>query len=114
MLLLEQKEKAVFSLSSAPQLPVQRDIDGNDRIIDVIRPAVVVTLGRYAMTFILKKFDLPEKRGKISDLHGKLIKAQAPYGDIHIVPLYHPAVVLYSATQKDTLRKDFEKLKTFV
>ncbi|MBN1313363.1 MAG: TIR domain-containing protein [Anaerolineae bacterium] len=85
-----------------------------DRIIDIIQPAVIATLGRYAMTFILKKFDLPEKRGKISDLHGKLIKAQAPYGEIHVVPLYHPAVVLYSATQKDTLRKDFEKLKTFV
>jgi uracil-DNA glycosylase family 4 len=85
-----------------------------DRIIDIIKPAVIVTLGRYAMAFILKKFDLPEKKGKMNELHGRLLKAQTPYGEIHIVPLYHPAVVLYSATQKATLRKDFEKLKSFV
>lgn len=85
-----------------------------DRLIDVIQPKVIVTLGRFAMQHILKKLDLPEKRGKISQLHGKLIKAQMPYGEIHIVPLYHPAVVLYSATQRDILLKDFQKLKLFI
>jgi len=62
----------------------------------------------------LKKLDLPEKRGKISDLHGKLIKTEMPYGEIHILPMYHPAVVLYSASKKNTLRQDFEKLKLFI
>lgn len=85
-----------------------------DRIIDIIEPGVIVTLGRFAMQYILRKFDLPEKNGKISRLHGKLIKTQARYGELHIVPLYHPAVVLYSATQKETLRKDFEKLRLFI
>jgi uracil-DNA glycosylase family 4 len=85
-----------------------------DRVIDIIQPAVIVPLGRVAMAYILKKLDLPEKRQKISQLHGKLIKTQMPYGEIHVVPLYHPAVVLYSASQKETLRKDFEKLKLFV
>jgi uracil-DNA glycosylase family 4 len=85
-----------------------------DRIIDIIQPAVIVPLGRFAMYYVLKKLDLPEKRGKISQLHGKLIKARLPYGEIHIVPMYHPAVVLYSASQKDTLKKDFEKLKLFI
>jgi DNA polymerase len=85
-----------------------------DRLIDIIRPAVLVPLGRYAMTHLLKQFDLPEKRGKIGELHGKLIKAQAHYGEIHLVPMYHPAVVLYSASQKELLRKDFEKLRLFV
>jgi DNA polymerase len=85
-----------------------------DRLIDVIQPKVIVTLGRFAMQHIFKKLDLPEKRGKISDLHGKLIKAHMAYGEIHIVPLYHPAVVLYSATQRETLHKDFQKLKLFI
>lgn len=84
-----------------------------DRLIDVIRPAVIVTLGGSAMTHILKKLNLPEQRSKIGALHGKLIKAVMPYGEIHVVPLYHPAVVLYSASQKTTLRKDFQKLKLF-
>ena len=66
------------------------------------------------MAYILKKLDVPEKRGKISDLHGKLIKAHLPYGDIHVLPMYHPAVVLYTASKKETLRVDFEKLRLFI
>jgi DNA polymerase len=85
-----------------------------DRIIDIVQPAVVATLGRFAMEYLLKKLDLPENRGKISQLHGKLIRANTHYGEIHVVPLFHPAVVLYSASQKATLLKDFEKLKLFV
>ena len=85
-----------------------------DRIVDIIQPAVIVPLGRFAMQYILKKLDLPEKRGKISQLHGKLIKTSIHYGEIHVVPIYHPAVVLYSATQRETVRKDFEKLKLFI
>jgi DNA polymerase len=85
-----------------------------DRIIDVIQPAVIATLGRYAMQYMLKKLDLPEKRESISKLHGKLIKTHIHYGEIHVVPLYHPAVVLYKASDKEILRKDFEKLKLFI
>jgi uracil-DNA glycosylase len=85
-----------------------------DRIIDIIRPTVIAPLGRFAMQYLLKKLDLPEKRSTIGQLHGKLIKTQAHYGEIHVIPLYHPAVVLYSASQKETLRKDFEKLKLFI
>ncbi|MBN1201935.1 MAG: TIR domain-containing protein [Anaerolineae bacterium] len=85
-----------------------------DRLIDIIQPSVIVPLGRFAAHYILKKLDLPEKGGKISALHGKLIKAQMPYGEIHVLPMYHPAVVLYSASQKDTLRADFDKLRLFV
>jgi uracil-DNA glycosylase family 4 len=85
-----------------------------DRIIDIIQPTVIAPLGRFAMEYVLKKLDLPEKNGKISQLHGKLIKTRIHYGEIHVVPLYHPAVVLYSAGAKDTLRKDFQKLKLFI
>jgi uracil-DNA glycosylase family 4 len=85
-----------------------------DRMVDIIQPGVIATLGRFAMEYIFKRLDLPEKRGKISALHGKLVKARMPYGEIHVLPLYHPAVVLYSASQKETLRKDFEKLKLFI
>jgi DNA polymerase len=85
-----------------------------DRLIEIIEPAVIVPLGRFSMEYILKKYDLPEKKDKISINHGRLLKAQAPSGEIHIVPLYHPAVVLYSASQRETLRKDFEKLRLFI
>ena len=85
-----------------------------DRLIDIIEPTVIATLGRFAMEYIFKRLNLPEKRSKISNVHGRMVKTAMPYGEIHILPLYHPAVVLYSASQKETLRKDFEKLKLFI
>ncbi len=85
-----------------------------ERIIAIVQPAVIATLGRFAMSYLLAKLDLPEKNDKISRIHGKLIKARMDYGEIHILPLYHPAIVLYSAAQRDTLRKDFQQLKLFV
>jgi uracil-DNA glycosylase len=85
-----------------------------DRLIDIIQPAVIATLGRFAMEYMFKRLNLPEQRGKISVQHGKLVKAQLPYGEIHVVPLYHPASVLYTPGQKDLLRQDFEKLKLFI
>ncbi len=85
-----------------------------DRLIEIIKPRVIVTLGRFSMYYILKKFDLPEKRSKISKLHGILIKTESQYGDLHVMPMYHPAMVLYNPSQKDTLRADFEKLTIFI
>ncbi len=85
-----------------------------DRMVDIIQPSVIATLGRFAMEYLFKRLDLPEKRSKISAIHGKLVKTQLSYGEIHVLPLYHPAVVLYSASQKETLRRDFEKLKLFI
>ncbi|MBE2270793.1 MAG: TIR domain-containing protein [Anaerolinea sp.] len=85
-----------------------------NRIIDIVQPAVIAPLGRFATSYVLRRLGLAEHKGKIGELHGRLIRAAMPYGYIHVVPLYHPAVVLYSASQKELLRKDFEKLKVFV
>lgn len=85
-----------------------------DRMIDIVQPKVIIALGRFAMNYLFEKLALPEQAKKISDVHGKLIKTQLHYGEIHVVPLYHPAVVLYSATQKSLLQNDFQKLKLFI
>jgi uracil-DNA glycosylase len=97
-------------------LPEELAFYGNylDRMIEIIQPRVIVPLGAYAMTYILKKFDLPEKTGKIGQLHGKLIQTQCSYGDLHILPMYHPANTLYQPGQKAVLREDFAKLKIFI
>jgi uracil-DNA glycosylase len=85
-----------------------------DQLIDIIRPGVIVTLGRFAMAHVLKKYDLPEKKNRIGEIHGKLLTAQAPYGSVFILPIYHPAMVLYSTAERETLRQDFQMLKPFV
>lgn len=85
-----------------------------ERQIAIIQPEVIATLGRFSMEFILKLFDAPEKKGKISELHGTLISVETDYGTAQVIPLYHPAVALYNASQKETLMKDFKVLKPFI
>jgi DNA polymerase len=82
--------------------------------IDIIQPRVIATLGRFAMEFVLTLFNATERDQKISVLHGKTLSVQAPYGPISVVPLYHPAVALYSKDRRATLERDFQALKPFV
>lgn len=82
--------------------------------IDIIKPKVIATLGRFSMRFILEKFNLPEQTQSISSLHGRVLNAETKFGSIKIIPLYHPAVAIYNATSEETLKKDFEALRGFL
>jgi uracil-DNA glycosylase len=85
-----------------------------ERQIEIIRPKVIVTLGRFSMDFILEHFGMAEQGQKISELHGKTLKAQTSYGEIAVVPLFHPAVAFYNKGQKDILKEDVKALSPFV
>lgn len=80
-----------------------------DRQIEIIKPEVIATLGRFSMAYIMKKFGLEYELKSISQIHGKVFNADAPYGKIKIIPLYHPAVAIYG-TNKEILKKDFQVL----
>lgn len=82
-----------------------------DRQIDIIEPAILATLGRFSMDYIMKKFDLTFELEPISKIHGKTFTAQASFGPIKIIPFYHPAVAVYNANTKDVLKQDFQALK---
>jgi DNA polymerase len=82
-----------------------------DRQIEIIQPKVIAALGRYSMGYIMQKFGLGDKVEVISKMHGKSFDAQASYGPIKIVCLYHPCVAVYNSKRKDELKKDFEVLK---
>jgi len=75
---------------------------------------VIATLGRFSMEFILTRYNAPEAKQKISQLHGRLIKVKTGYGEASIIPLFHPAAALYNPGQKETLMADFQILKKFV
>jgi DNA polymerase len=75
-----------------------------DRQINIVEPKVLATLGRYSMKYIMERFSLFKDLGPISELHGKTFKAKTNYGEITIVPLYHPAVAVYNNKTKDTLK----------
>ncbi len=85
-----------------------------DRQIEIIQPRVVAALGRYAMGYIMKKFDLDLELEPIGKAHGKAYPAKASYGDIDVVILYHPCMAVYNPGNIDLLKKDFETLKKFL
>ncbi|RWZ79481.1 MAG: uracil-DNA glycosylase [Candidatus Chaera renei] len=79
------------------------------RQLAVIRPKVVVTLGRHSLEHFL-----PGRQ--ISAVHGqpKRLKIIFPGGNqpsgLVILPLYHPAAALYNGSMRLTLMDDFARL----
>jgi len=71
-----------------------------DRQIEVIRPKIIVTLGRYSMARAY-----PDE--KISYVHGQ---ARRVNGLVYF-PMYHPAAALHQPSLKPTVENDFLKLK---
>lgn len=84
-----------------------------DRQIEIIKPKVIVTLGRFSMEYIMKKFNLEKDLDVISKIHGKVFETETNFGKIKIIPLYHPAVAIYSRTQLPQLKQDFEQLASY-
>lgn len=85
-----------------------------DRQIEIMEPRVIATLGRFSMNYIMRKFDLDLELEPISKIHGREFKAKAPYGDISVVTLYHPASALYNGSMRGVHIKDFEALKRYL
>jgi DNA polymerase len=84
------------------------------RQIEIIQPQVIVTLGRFAMDFILDLFDMSEAGAKIGDLHGQVLEAQHDDERLAVVPLYHPAAAFYNRDLESTLKEDIRHLEPFV
>ncbi len=86
------------------------------RELKVIKPNVVITLGRHSMEFFL-----PNKQ--ISLVHGRPFQVQMGSGEdpnkesqttlMSLVPLYHPAAALYNGQLRQTLFDDFKIITKF-
>lgn len=72
--------------------------------ISLIKPKVIVPLGRHALGTFLPKVN-------ITDAHGKAFKIN---GEIGIFPLYHPAAALHNPNLRDTLFDDMKKLNEYL
>ena len=70
-----------------------------DDQIETIAPRVIVTLGRFSMSRYF-----PGQA--ISKIHGQPRK----FGDVTVVPMYHPAAALHQASLRQTIEYDFRKL----
>lgn len=76
--------------------------------IKIIKPKVIVTLGRHAMEHFI-----PDK--KISEVHGQSFLQTLPgIGTQTFFVLYHPAAALYNGSLRQTLIKDFKKIPRII
>lgn len=80
-----------------------------DRQIKIIKPELIVTLGRHSTSNILPKAGF-EAKG-ITKIHGRIYEAELLGLKVHIIPTYHPAAALYNPKFKDGLEGDFQLLK---
>lgn len=72
--------------------------------IKIIKPKLIVTLGRHSMGRFLEGL-------KISEVHGQPKRAKGIWQSKQVyLPLYHPAVALYDPNKKVVLFKDFQKI----
>ncbi|MFH1473190.1 MAG: uracil-DNA glycosylase [bacterium] len=81
-----------------------------DRQIEIIKPKVIATLGRFSMQYVMNRYGLEWELASISNLHGKVFDTK----NFKFVPLYHPAAAIYNQYLLDTLKEDFKVLKTLV
>ena len=79
-----------------------------DRQIEIIKPKVIATLGRFSMEYILNNYGV--EIDIIGVMHGKKIETNG----LIVIPLYHPAASIYNQKLKGTLLEDFKLLKKYI
>ena len=81
-----------------------------DQQIEIIKPKVIATLGRFSMQYVMNRYGLEWELDSISKLHGKVFTTDK----FKVVPLYHPAAAIYNQHLLGTLKEDFQILKIMV
>jgi len=79
-----------------------------DQQIRIIKPKIIVTLGRHSTSYIFSKGGL-EVAG-ITKLHGRKYEVELLGFKILLLPMYHPAAVLYNPKYRSALERDFQLL----
>lgn len=74
-----------------------------DQIIEIIKPKLILTLGRFSMAKFLPGV-------KISAVHGKIHRVKWHDLDLVVVPMYHPAAALRNPEVMRQEKEDFLKL----
>ncbi|MBS3778217.1 MAG: uracil-DNA glycosylase [Candidatus Thermoplasmatota archaeon] len=83
-----------------------------EKQLDLIDPTVILPMGSFSTEYVFDKFNIPFT--KISKLHGKIISKNTLYNQLHILPLYHPAVATYNPNKKTVLLEDIKQVKPFI
>jgi len=81
--------------------------------IEEIKPKIVCTLGNYATKFFLAKTNVEEMKNQpgITQVHGKVQQIEINELKIKLIPLFHPAAIIYNQSLKTEWEKDMEIVK---
>ncbi len=81
--------------------------------IKEIKPKVICSLGNYATKFFLAGCDVEkmDKQAGITLVHGKIKMVKIDGVEIKLIPLFHPAAIIYKRDLTPLWEKDMEIVK---
>ncbi len=79
-----------------------------ERQIEIIKPKIIVTLGRFSSHYMLAKFGFEKMIKPISSIRGKVFETE---NGPKLLPIFHPASAIYDRSKKEVLLNDFQLLK---
>ena len=84
--------------------------------IKAIKPAIIATLGNYATKFVLAGFepDSMKQIEGITKLHGVNKGISINDEKFVVIPLYHPAAMLYRPQLREVIEKDISKMGDYL
>ncbi len=81
--------------------------------IEVIKPEVVCSLGNYATKFFLAGCNVAKmkEQKRITELHGKVQMIEVQGLKIKLIPLFHPAAIIYNQRLLPLWEEDLQIVK---
>ena len=83
------------------------------RQIKIIKPLVICSLGNYSTKFFLAggNVDMMDSQPGITSVHGNVREISFEGMDIKLIPLFHPAAIIYKRELLPLWEKDMEIVK---
>lgn len=80
-----------------------------ERQLDLIRPRIIMTLGRHSTAYIFSRAGIPFK--SISKAQGKIYEVNFWGRKVYVVPSYHPAAALYNLKLREDIKSAIRLIK---
>ena len=76
--------------------------------LEVISPEIIAPMGNSSLSYFQEKLGLEKQ--VIGDIHGKVFEVETSWGNVKMVPLYHPAAAIYRRHLLFDLEKDMKTI----
>ena len=76
--------------------------------LSIIRPRVVAPMGNSPLAYFQGRYGLPGEA--IGNVHGKAFTVNESWGEVTLMPLYHPAAAIYNRRLLEELKRDMKRL----